>query len=100
MSELYRLGIKEAAKGLAAREFSSVELTQAVINRIREKDGEVGAYLTFDEEGAFAAAKAAETSRRRRRSSCWARSAPTAASTCRSPDAAAAASATTTRACA
>ena len=61
--ELYKLGIKEAAKGLAAGEFSSVELTQAVIDRVHAKDGEVGAYLTFDEEGALAAAKAADEKR-------------------------------------
>ena len=61
--ELYKLGIKEAAKGLAAGEFSSVELTQAVIDRVHAKDGEVGAYLTFDEEGALAAAKAADEMR-------------------------------------
>ena len=64
MNELYKLGIKEAAKGLAAGEFSSVELTQAVIDRVHEKDGEIGAYLTFDEEGALAAAKAADEKRR------------------------------------
>ena len=61
--ELYKLGIKEAAKGLAAGEFSSVELTQAVIDRVHEKDGEIGAYLTFDEAGALAAAKAADEKR-------------------------------------
>ena len=63
MNELYKLGIKEAAKGLAAGEFSSVELTQAVIDRVHEKDGEIGAYLTFDEESALAAAKAADEKR-------------------------------------
>ena len=31
MSELHELGIEESAKGLAKGEFSSVELTQAVI---------------------------------------------------------------------
>ena len=60
MSELYKLGIEEAAKGLAKGEFSSVELTQAVIDRVHARDGEIGAYLTFDEEGALAAAKAAD----------------------------------------
>ena len=60
MSELHRLGIEEAAKGLAKGEFSSVELTQAVIDRVHARDGEIGAYLTFDEEGALAAAKAAD----------------------------------------
>ena len=60
MSELYKMGIKAAAKGLAEGVFSSVELTQAVIDRVHEKDGEIGAYLTFDEEGALAAAKEAD----------------------------------------
>ena len=60
---LYELGVRQAAEGLAAKEFSSVELTQAVIDRVREKDPEVGAYLTFDEEGALAAAKAADEAR-------------------------------------
>ncbi len=63
MSELYELGIKEAAEGLAAKTFSSAELTQAVIDRVHAKDGEIGAYLTFDEEGALAAAKAADEAR-------------------------------------
>ena len=61
--ELYELGIKAAQEGLAKGEFSSVELTQAVIDRVRAADGEVGAYLTFDEEGARAAAKAADEAR-------------------------------------
>ena len=60
---LHELGVCKAAEGLAAKKFSSVELTQAVIDRVREKDGEIGAYLTFDEEGALAAAKAADEAR-------------------------------------
>ena len=60
---LNELGVCEAAEGLAAKKFSSVELTQAVIDHVREKDGEIGAYLTFDEEGALAAAKAADEAR-------------------------------------
>ena len=55
--ELYELGISAAREGLANGEFSSVELTQAVIDRVHAKDGEIGAYLTFDEEGALAAAR-------------------------------------------
>ena len=34
MSELYKLGIEEAAKGLAKGDFSSVELTQSVIDTV------------------------------------------------------------------
>ncbi len=56
--ELYELGVKEAQEGIAKGEFSCVELTQAVIERRKEADGEVGAYLTFDEEQALALAKA------------------------------------------
>jgi len=55
--ELYELGIKAAREGLAKGEFSSVELTQAVIDRYHARNGEIGAYLTFDEEGALAAAR-------------------------------------------
>ena len=58
--ELYELGIAEAQEGLAKGDFSSVELTQAIIDRVRAKDGEIGAYLTFDEEGALAAARVAD----------------------------------------
>ena len=58
--ELYELGIAEAQEGLAKGDFTSVELTQAIIDRVRAKDGEIGAYLTFDEEGALVAARAAD----------------------------------------
>ena len=60
---LHELGVCQAAEGLAGKKFSSVELMQAVIDRVREKDGEIGAYLTFDEEGALASAKAADEAR-------------------------------------
>ena len=55
--ELYELGVREAQEGIAKGEFSCVELTQAVIDRRKAADGEVGAYLTFDEEQALALAK-------------------------------------------
>ena len=63
MSALYELGIEGAAAGLAAGAFSSVELTQAVIDRVKAEDPKIGAYLTFDEEGALAAARAADARR-------------------------------------
>ncbi len=62
--ELYKLGIRQAQKGLADGDFTSVELVQSVIDRVHERDGEIGAYLTFDETGALAAAKAADDARR------------------------------------
>ena len=51
--ELFELGIKAAQEGLAKGEFSSVELVQAVIDRVHARDGEIGAYLTFDEDAAL-----------------------------------------------
>jgi len=51
--KLYELGIKAAQEGLAKGDFTSVELVQAVIDRVHEKNAEIGAYLTFDEEGAL-----------------------------------------------
>ena len=56
--ELYKLGIKAAQKGLEKGEFTSVELMQSVIDRYHAENEKIGAYLTFDEEGALAAAKA------------------------------------------
>ena len=56
--ELYELGIKAAQDALAKGEVSSVELTQALIDRVRAADGEIGAYLSFDEEEALALARA------------------------------------------
>ena len=38
--KLYELGIKQAQEGLSKGEFSSVELTQAIIDRYHEKNGE------------------------------------------------------------
>ena len=55
---LYELTIKAARDGLARGEFSSVELTQAIIDRYHAENEKVGAYLTFDEEAALALAKA------------------------------------------
>ena len=55
--ELHELGIKAAQEGLAKGDFTSEELTQAVIDRYHEADGRIGAYLTFDEEGALQLAR-------------------------------------------
>lgn len=55
--ELYELGIKAAQDGLAKGEFSSEDIVRSVIDRVHAVDGKVGAYLTFDEEGAIALAK-------------------------------------------
>ncbi len=56
--KLYELGIKAAKEGLAKGEFSSVELTQAIIDRYHEENARIGAYLTFNEEDALRRAAA------------------------------------------
>ncbi len=56
--KLYELGIKAAQDGLKKGEFTSVELVQSIIERYHGQNAEIGAYLTFDEEGALALAKA------------------------------------------
>ena len=56
--ELYELGIRAAQEGLAKGEFTASDLVKSVIARYHEKNAEVGAYLTFDEEGALALAAA------------------------------------------
>ena len=51
--ELYELGIKAAQDGIAKGDFTSVDIVKSVIARCREKNAEIGAYLTFDEEQAL-----------------------------------------------
>ncbi len=58
-----KLTIASAQEAMTKGEFSSVELTQELINTVEKKDGDLGAYLTFDKEGALAAA--AEADKRR-----------------------------------
>ena len=60
MSELFKLGIKEASELIAKKEISSRELTAAIIERYHAENDRIGAYLTFDEEGALAEADAAD----------------------------------------
>ncbi len=59
----YRLTIHEASDRLATGEFSAVELTQAVLERILAVDNDVKAYLTLTPEEALAQARAADERR-------------------------------------
>lgn len=58
MSELYKLGIAEAREGLEKGDFTSEDIVKSVIARYREKNADIGAYVTFDEEGALELARA------------------------------------------
>ena len=57
---LYSMSISRLAPLLARREVSPVEVTAALLARIKERNGELNAYLTVDEAGALEQAKAAE----------------------------------------
>ena len=58
--QLHELTIEQAHARLTQKEISSVELTQAVLDRIDAVDAKIGAYLTVDTEGALAAARQAD----------------------------------------
>jgi aspartyl-tRNA(Asn)/glutamyl-tRNA(Gln) amidotransferase subunit A len=60
MSELFKLGVEEASKLIAKGEITSKELVESVIDRVRSENEKIGAYLTFDEEGAIASAQEAD----------------------------------------
>jgi aspartyl-tRNA(Asn)/glutamyl-tRNA(Gln) amidotransferase subunit A len=60
MTDLVRLNAAELAEKIHAGEVSSVEVTQAHLDRIAEVDDFVHAFLHVDTEGALAAAKAAD----------------------------------------
>ena len=61
--KLNKLTIKEASQKLAANEITSVELTNACLDRIKEIDGEIKACLIVCEKEALAEAKKADEQR-------------------------------------
>jgi aspartyl-tRNA(Asn)/glutamyl-tRNA(Gln) amidotransferase subunit A len=58
--KLYELTIEEAHRVLKTKEISSVELTQAVLDRIKAVEGKVDAFITITEETAMQQAKEAD----------------------------------------
>lgn len=62
---LYELTIHDALAGMRRGEFTAVELTQALLERITELDGTVKAYLTVTAERALDQAAAADARRSR-----------------------------------
>jgi len=59
-TDLTKLTIKEAHEGLKNGEFTSVELTTAFLNRIKEKDPEIKAYISITPELAMKQAERAD----------------------------------------
>ncbi|WP_286955719.1 MULTISPECIES: Asp-tRNA(Asn)/Glu-tRNA(Gln) amidotransferase subunit GatA [Arsenicicoccus] len=62
-TDLTRLTAAQMAEGLAARDFTSVELTQAHLDRIAAVDGAVRSYLHVDADGALATAREVDEAR-------------------------------------
>lgn len=60
---LHELTIHEALDGMQRGDFSAVELTQALLDRINQVDGQVKAYLTVTSELALAQAATADARR-------------------------------------
>lgn len=61
--DILGLGLRSAARSLQKGDFTSRELTAAVIDAVAERDGETGAFLSIDAEGALAQAEAADKAR-------------------------------------
>ena len=57
---MHNLSIKQMAKGLRAKQFSSRELTQHYLNRVQRFDGQLNSYVTVTAERALAQADAAD----------------------------------------
>jgi aspartyl-tRNA(Asn)/glutamyl-tRNA(Gln) amidotransferase subunit A len=57
---LNELTLVEAHEGLLAKKFTSVALTQSCLDRIRERNSEINAFITVCEKEALEAAKAAD----------------------------------------
>ena len=60
VTELHWLGVAEAAKAIAEKDLSPVELMKALLDRIATLDPQLNAFIRLDGEAAMEAAKAAE----------------------------------------
>ncbi len=58
--DLNNLTISKFHQGLVNKEFSAFEITRAFFDKIKEKDGEIGAYLSLMEESALSQAEKAD----------------------------------------
>lgn len=65
MNELIKISASEMAAKLAAGEITSVELTQAHLDRITEVDGTINAFLYVDAQGALETAAQVDQARAR-----------------------------------
>lgn len=61
--EMYEMTIRQVSEGLKKGEFTSVEITQALLERMKGSQSSVHAYVTIDSEGALAQARLADNAR-------------------------------------
>jgi len=57
MTELHKLSIKEKLKGLKNSTFSSQELTESYLKRIKKLDNKINSFITVLEDTAVKSAK-------------------------------------------
>ncbi|MFM7273413.1 MAG: amidase family protein, partial [Gammaproteobacteria bacterium] len=62
---MHDIPLAAIAEALARREFSSVEITEALLQRIESANSALNAFVTIDREGALRAAAAADAARAR-----------------------------------
>ena len=60
MSDLHWMTASTAARAIATKELSPVDLTKALLDRIEKLDPTLNAFIRVDGEAAMQAAKAAE----------------------------------------
>ena len=68
---MFNKTVKELSLGLSQGEFSSVELTQHYLDRIKAKDGEINSFITVTEEQALNDAKVADQVRADGKAQAW-----------------------------
>ena len=67
MRELTKYSITELSRLISRREVSAAEVTEGYLENIREKDGNIGAYITVTEDAARKKAAQVDKKNRRRR---------------------------------
>ena len=68
---MHNLTLAEIIRGLAAKEFSSLEVTQHFLNRIQSCDNQYNSFITVTEEQALADAKEADNQRAKGLANVW-----------------------------
>ena len=53
MNDILNLSVTELSEKIKSKELSSKEATEAYLAKIKESDGEIGAYLTVTDESAL-----------------------------------------------